>query len=74
MAQATTNPADLQIVQLPIDGLHPDPANPRKISSRPRADSGPGASAMRTLPCSSLRTSDATPVARKAFDDVGCFT
>src|SRR3989442_13253243 len=28
MAQAT---ADLQIVQVPIDDLHPDPANPRKI-------------------------------------------
>ncbi len=24
--------ADLQIVQVPIDDLHPDPANPRKIS------------------------------------------
>ena len=29
---APTNTADLQIVQVPIDELHPDPANPRKIS------------------------------------------
>jgi DNA modification methylase len=28
----TTAPADLQIVQVPIDDLRPDPANPRKIS------------------------------------------
>src|SRR5436853_2660021 len=27
-----TAPTDLQIVQIPIDDLHPDPANPRKIS------------------------------------------
>src|SRR2546427_10264953 len=27
-----TATADLQIVQVPIDELHPDPANPRKIS------------------------------------------
>jgi ParB-like chromosome segregation protein Spo0J len=32
MAPATPNPADLQIVQVPIDELHPDPTNPRKIS------------------------------------------
>src|SRR6266508_1603865 len=25
--------ADLQITQVPIDGLHPDPANPRRISA-----------------------------------------
>jgi hypothetical protein len=25
-------PTDLQIVQVPIDELHPDPKNPRKIS------------------------------------------
>jgi ParB-like chromosome segregation protein Spo0J len=31
MAQ-TAIPTDLQIVQVPIDDLHPDPANPRKIS------------------------------------------
>jgi ParB-like chromosome segregation protein Spo0J len=30
MPLATT---DLQIVQVPIDDLHPDPANPRKISA-----------------------------------------
>jgi ParB-like chromosome segregation protein Spo0J len=30
---ATTAPTDLQIVQVPIDELHPDPANPRKIST-----------------------------------------
>ncbi len=24
---------DLQIVQVPIDDLHPDPANPRRISA-----------------------------------------
>lgn len=24
-------PHDLQVVQVPIDDLHPDPANPRKI-------------------------------------------
>src|SRR6266487_5798302 len=28
----TAIPTDLQIVQVPIDELHPDPANPRKIS------------------------------------------
>src|SRR2546422_617370 len=27
-----TAPTDLQIVQIPIDDPHPDPANPRKIS------------------------------------------
>src|SRR5438874_3147176 len=27
-----TQTADLQIVQVPIDDLHPDPTNPRKIS------------------------------------------
>lgn len=31
MAQATTT--DVQIVQVPIDELHPDPRNPRKISA-----------------------------------------
>jgi ParB-like chromosome segregation protein Spo0J len=31
MAQATI-PTDPQIVHIPIDELHPDPANPRKIS------------------------------------------
>jgi ParB-like chromosome segregation protein Spo0J len=30
MAPAAT---DLQIVHVPIDELHPDPANPRKISA-----------------------------------------
>ena len=30
MAAATT---ELQIVQVPIDELHPDPKNPRKISA-----------------------------------------
>jgi DNA modification methylase len=29
---AATAPADLQIVHVPIDQLHPDPANPRRIS------------------------------------------
>src|SRR5437660_11203030 len=29
----TTIPTDLQIVQVPIDDLHPDPANPRKIGA-----------------------------------------
>ena len=29
---ATTTPSDLQIVQVPIAELRPDPANPRKIS------------------------------------------
>src|ERR687891_2858238 len=29
---ATIVPTDLQIVQVPIGELHPDPANPRKIS------------------------------------------
>ena len=29
---ATATPSDVQIVQVPIDHLHPDPANPRKIS------------------------------------------
>jgi len=30
MSPATT---DLQLVQVPIDDLHPDPRNPRKISA-----------------------------------------
>ena len=29
----TAIPTDLQVVQVPIDDLHPDPANPRKISA-----------------------------------------
>ena len=29
----TATTLDLQIVQVPIDDLHPDPANPRKISA-----------------------------------------
>ena len=33
MAATTTNtPSAPQIVQVPIDDLHPDPANPRTIS------------------------------------------
>ena len=31
---ATTSPPDLQIVHVPIDVLHPDPANPRTISGQ----------------------------------------
>jgi len=32
MAQRSATPSDLRIVQVPIDELRPDPANPRKIS------------------------------------------
>jgi hypothetical protein len=47
MPVATT---DLQVVQVPIDDLSPDPANPRKISDA-ELDSLTRGTALVTRPC-----------------------